>query len=124
VVGIAKEDKPMSSRSHDPVPNPAQIRGDIQRGLTGDKRPGFDPAMAPLETDSEAGGVPLSPEQIRTATATQREPGSSLKSRNFDVAMGSSFEGTLERRPSLPALVPLLTVVVIGAIVLVAAMLR
>ena len=49
----------MASKLKDAMPNPAQIRGDIQRGLTGDKRPGFDPAMAPLETDSEAGGVPL-----------------------------------------------------------------
>lgn len=34
----------------------AQDRGDIQKGLTGDKVPGFDPAAAPLETDAEAGG--------------------------------------------------------------------
>ncbi len=47
--------------------NAAQIRGDIQRGVTGDKRPGFDPAAAPLETDSEAGGAPLSAEQTEMA---------------------------------------------------------
>lgn len=35
----------------------ARIRGDIQQGRTGDKVPGFDPAMAPLETDAEAGGA-------------------------------------------------------------------
>lgn len=114
----------MPSRTHDPRPNAAQIRGDIQRGLTGDKRPGFDPAMAPLETDSEAGGVPLSPEQIATATATQRGQDGQLKSRNFDVAMGSSFRGTLERRPSLPALLPLIAVAVIGAAVVIGALLR
>lgn len=47
--------------------NPANIRGDIQAGLTGDKKPGFDPAAAPLETDSEAGGTALQPEHVRMA---------------------------------------------------------
>jgi hypothetical protein len=42
--------------------NPAQLRGDVQRGVTGDKRAGFDPAAAPLETDAEAAGTPLGPE--------------------------------------------------------------
>jgi len=34
----------------------ARARGAIQRGETGDKVPGFDPAVAPMETDAEAGG--------------------------------------------------------------------
>nr|WP_313010940.1 hypothetical protein [Brucella intermedia] len=34
----------------------ARTRGAIQRGETGDKVPGFDPAAAPMETDAEAGG--------------------------------------------------------------------
>lgn len=34
----------------------ARERGAIQKGQTGDKVPGFDPAAAPMETDSEAGG--------------------------------------------------------------------
>jgi hypothetical protein len=51
--------------------NPAQIRGDIQRGSTGDKRSGFDPAMAPMETDGEAAGTPLTPDQTDIARATQ-----------------------------------------------------
>jgi len=33
----------------------AATRGETQSGATGDKIPGFDPAAAPLETDSEAG---------------------------------------------------------------------
>jgi hypothetical protein len=72
------------------MPNPAQIRGDIQRGLSGDKRPGLDPAMAPLETGSEAGGSPLTPEQNATAADTQSRGRDRLKSRNFDIATGSS----------------------------------
>lgn len=37
----------------------AQLRGDIQVGLARGKRPGFDPAIATIETDAEAGGVAL-----------------------------------------------------------------
>lgn len=33
-------------------------RAAVDRGETGDKMPGFDPAAAPMETDSEAGGAP------------------------------------------------------------------
>lgn len=51
--------------------NPAQVRGDIQRGLTGDKRNGFDPAMAPMESDDEAAGTPMTPEQIELARTDQ-----------------------------------------------------
>ncbi|WEX77498.1 hypothetical protein PYH37_002299 [Sinorhizobium numidicum] len=51
--------------------NPAQVRGDIQRGLTGDKKRGFDPAAAPLETDSEAGGAPLTAEEAQIDRAEQ-----------------------------------------------------
>ncbi len=49
--------------------NPAEVRGNIQKGRTGDKIEGFDPAASPLETDSEAGGQPLSPEQVEMANA-------------------------------------------------------
>lgn len=52
-------------------PQAAQIRGDIQQGLTGDKRPGIDLAAAPMETDGEASGVPLSAEQVRISRTTQ-----------------------------------------------------
>jgi hypothetical protein len=41
--------------------NPAQLRGDIDEGKTGDKVPGFDPAAAPLGTDDEAGGATTPP---------------------------------------------------------------
>ncbi|MEX4010249.1 hypothetical protein [Neoaquamicrobium sediminum] len=33
----------------------AEVRGAIDAGLQGDKKPGFDPAAAPMETDAEAG---------------------------------------------------------------------
>lgn len=68
--------------------NAAQIRGDIQRGVTGDKRPGFDPAAAPLETDSEAGGAPLSAEQTEMA----------LRQKRRDAAPGPESYGNAMRR--------------------------
>lgn len=73
--------------------NPAQVRGDIQAGLTGDKRPGFDPALAPLETDAEAAGTPLDSEMIETARETQ------LEGKHADV---SADEGSA-MRPVFPA---------------------
>ncbi len=42
-----------------PEHSSARARGDIQTGSTGDKTPGFDPATAPMETDSEAGGTAM-----------------------------------------------------------------
>lgn len=57
--------------------NPAQVRGDIQRGRTGDKVPGFDPAVVPLETDSEAGGAPMPVEHVEAAR--QEQPGNGHK---------------------------------------------
>ena len=36
----------------------ARRKAAIDRGLTADKVPGFDPAAAPLGTDSEAAGAP------------------------------------------------------------------
>lgn len=42
-----------------PARQAAQTRGRIQKGLDGDKVPGFDPAAAPLETDAEAGGLQI-----------------------------------------------------------------
>ncbi|MDX0541707.1 hypothetical protein GOC59_19170 [Sinorhizobium medicae] len=56
-----------------PASNPAQVRGDIQHGRTGDKRRGFDPAAAPLETDAEAAGTPPGEDAIRTARVGQAE---------------------------------------------------
>ncbi len=53
-------------------PTAAQVRGDIDKGRTGDKTPGFDPAAAPMETDAEAGGTPLTPEEAAQAREAER----------------------------------------------------
>ena len=55
--------------------NPAELRGDIAKGRAGGKRPGFDPATAPLETDSEAGGIPMDGQTVETARRTQARHG-------------------------------------------------
>lgn len=70
-----------------PPDNPAQIRGDIEKGRAEGKRPGFDPAAAPLETDAEAGGHPLGPEQVRTSRRTQDEAEESNDAASYSEAM-------------------------------------
>jgi hypothetical protein len=50
-----------------------RLRADIDRGRTGDKFPWPDPAAAPLGTDEEAAGTPISAdiaEQCRRAETT------------------------------------------------------
>lgn len=42
----------------DKRPTVDRLRVDTDRGRTGDKVAGFDPAAAPLGTDAEAGGEP------------------------------------------------------------------
>ncbi|WP_067216180.1 hypothetical protein [Stappia indica] len=54
----------------------ANVRGDIQKGRTGDKVPGFDPAAAPMETDAEAAGTqppPPSGDARQTAEAASTD---------------------------------------------------
>jgi hypothetical protein len=59
-----------------------QLRGDVDRGRTGDKVAGSDPAAAPLGADEEAAGTPVSSQQVAAArrheTSAERatEPGS------------------------------------------------
>jgi hypothetical protein len=58
-----------AQRMHLAEDSPAAARGRIQAGETGDKVPGFDPAAAPLETDAEAGGTPVTAEEMALARA-------------------------------------------------------
>jgi hypothetical protein len=44
-----------------------QLRAAIDRGETGDKVPVFDPAVAPLDTDAEAAGTPVSEQAAEVA---------------------------------------------------------
>jgi hypothetical protein len=49
------------------TPNPDQLRHSIDSGKTGDKVDFPDPAAAPLGTDDEAAGNPITQEQLDIA---------------------------------------------------------
>jgi hypothetical protein len=68
------------------APTGAQVRGQIQSGATGDVRSGFDPAMAPMETDAEAGGAPITGDQARVALNDHANVKPDVQE-NHDVAM-------------------------------------
>ncbi len=48
-----------------------RLRADLDAGRGRDKVAYPDPAAAPMETDSEAGGTPITPEQVRMARAAE-----------------------------------------------------
>lgn len=101
--------------------NPAQMRGDIQRGVTGDKRAGFDPAAAPLETDAEAAGTPLQPAHLQAPTPIA-PPGHAADA--YANAMQSTGALPQDRRltPTLLYMLAFMAVIVAGAVL--AAILR
>ena len=68
----------------------SQVRDRIDRGETGDKRAAEDPAVAPLGTDAEAGGVATAGEAVaRSAAAEQAGP-----------AARAAAQGRTARRPA------------------------
>jgi hypothetical protein len=50
----------------------AQLKADIDSGLTGDKVAGFDPGASPLGTDDEAAGVSPPPEVVALERVLER----------------------------------------------------
>ena len=79
-----------------------RLRGDIDRGRTGEKAPGLDPAAAPLGTDSEAAGVPPTPQE-RTVEQ-QARPTPPLLARlglTSDGSSGDPRRATAERGRAL-----------------------
>jgi hypothetical protein len=64
----------MSSQENGAASNATHLKDDIDRGRTGDKAPGFDPAAAPLGTDEEAAGTPPSSAEIEEARRLERRP--------------------------------------------------
>ncbi|HYY85407.1 MAG TPA: hypothetical protein VE686_13020 [Beijerinckiaceae bacterium] len=64
--------KPAEPPPASAAPTSAQLKGDINSGHTGDKNPGFDPALAPLGTDDEAAGRPPSAFRIQLARRYER----------------------------------------------------
>lgn len=105
--------------------NPAQIRGDISRNQA-DKRPGFDPASAPLETDSEAGGNPLLEEEVELSRESQRvhDAGENPESLSYGSAM-RQVDPAAAGSPASPTagrgrLFAVLAVVAVGILILLA----
>lgn len=109
------------TNKQDKLPTPSQVRGDIQAGQTADIRRGFDPAMAPFETDAEAAGSPMTPEQADIARKTQAKPQRD-KEDNYDTAMRETTTMRTESQTGkvnyLFVLVPLLAAIAIVLAVL------
>ena len=98
--------------------NVAQLKDDIDSGRTGDKVGGFDPGAAPLGTDEEAGGAPLSPEEIALASRQERGTGSnSAKKNGAEPSLQPSGAGA-----SKPVIAPALLGAAVGVVLVVAAL--
>lgn len=71
----------------------AELRDDIDRGLTGDKVAVEDPATAPLGTDDEAAGISATPETIGEVRERELQTGALVRasehSRNAGEANGA-----------------------------------
>lgn len=96
--------------------NPAQLRGDIQSGVTGDKRAGFDPAAAPLETDAEAAGTPLSDDHLAP------EPRVTPPGHAADAYANAMESTTSLRKPNWPTpyllyMLAFMTVITTGSLI-------
>jgi hypothetical protein len=62
---------PPPASPDDPRPNASMLKGDVDTGRTGDKSKVFDPGLAALGTDDEAGGSPVAPGRVKLARANE-----------------------------------------------------
>jgi hypothetical protein len=92
----------------------AQLKGDIDRGRTGDKVGGFDPGAAPLGTDEEAGGAVIDPVVVELDRRSQASSG--LNSRRANAADPSLAPtgGRSPKRRSIPWIMGLSLVAVMA----------
>jgi hypothetical protein len=65
----------LKSTPPEPPANPDRLRQRIDRGKGADKVDFPDPAAAPLGTDDEAAGTPITQEQLQMAMAHETRPG-------------------------------------------------
>lgn len=98
---------------------PAQNRGDVQAGAAGDKTPGFDPAVAPQETDAEAGGV-----ASQASDGVRGKPEFRNEASFANAMRPMENEPRLQPRQTWPVMVIALVVIVAAAIFVIAAILR
>lgn len=85
-----------------------QLRGDIDRGRTGDKVKVSDPPAAPLGTDDEAAGTPPSGEAVRQA-------------REYERAIGRKVHGGVEHAEGASAAVRIYVAMVLALVALLSA---
>ncbi|MFU8865285.1 MAG: hypothetical protein ACNA7O_15345 [Rhodobacterales bacterium] len=64
-------EKPADKSSTDKPDTATRLRADLDAGRGRDKVAYPDPAAAPMETDAEAAGTPITPEQARMARAAE-----------------------------------------------------
>lgn len=102
-------------------PTPAAARSEVQAGATQDKTPGFDPAIAPLETDAEAADT----QNPVAGTSPPRTRSKFENDASFANAM-RPVEGEPELRPggNWPVLVIAAVVLIAAVVFLTAGMLR
>ncbi|MCL4766458.1 MAG: hypothetical protein KJZ80_09520 [Hyphomicrobiaceae bacterium] len=86
--GAAHRRLPLRSKS-----TAAQLRRDIDLGLTGDKVAVEDPAAAPLGTDDEAAGTPPDPEMMAQVRERELKTGDRVRraSRNRDSSISGAI---------------------------------
>jgi hypothetical protein len=75
----------MGTHSRDTV---EQLRNDIDRGRTGDKIDGSDPAAVPLGTDEEAAGTPVPADEVARTRA--REMARGRVPRQYATGLGAA----------------------------------
>lgn len=96
-----------------PHPDPGTQRLATDRGLTGDKIPVSDPAAAPLQTDSEAAGIPISRSE---ACATTRDQAAIARGHPRPDTFGSHGHpfATAHQRSYWPMLALVIVMVLLG----------
>lgn len=92
---------------------PAGLRGAIEQGRSGDKKPGFDPAAAPLETDAEASGSPMTGAMAGEAAASQHHPDRSDYQGSRAEAMRAFDPKPADRRGGGPLLIAAVVVAIV-----------
>jgi hypothetical protein len=96
------------------APTSARLRHDIDSGKTGDKAAASDPAMAPLGTDSEAGGSSPTPGEIAQAHALETRR-ADAKAPNAASSAKTPAGGQSRGLPISPAMLTLLAALVLLA---------
>lgn len=101
----------------------AMLRGDIQNDRMRDKKPGFDPAAAPMETDAEAAATPTPPEAVAAERAAGRANADPKDYQGWQGTAMRDFEKPAHQPRRPPGFLIVIACLVVGAAV-VAALVR